>query len=447
MKPGELESLVATVGREALGQIQLRKAQLMISDLLQSNRYYQRKFGSCGLKRPEEISTLSDWNSLPFTTRVELSLDQASHPPYGTNLTFDRSRYIRVHHTSGSRGEPLRCLDTAESWEWWKKCWATVYRAAGVTSMDRIFLAFSFGPFIGFWSAFEGAQTIGSMALPGGGMSSHQRVRAIVDNDISVVICTPTYALHLVEVAAQEGIDLTNSNVRVTIHAGEPGASIPATKLRIEEQWGARCYDHAGATEVGAWGFECLAQNGLHLNEGEFIFEVIDPVTEQPAEEGELVITNLGRIGMPVVRYRTGDHVRLASGACGCGRSFQRLEGGVTGRVDDAIIIRGVNVFPSAIENIVRKFQEVGEFSVDCYRRGTMDEMEIRIEVAGVDGDSVASALARELRHALNLRVRVQPAPFGTLPRYDLKTRRFTDHRTAAPVKHEAPAAVRTRRE
>lgn len=424
-----LNPFIETIGREALEQIQLKKFQMMLAPILESNAFYRQKLGEAGIEQPEDIRSLDDLRQLPVTTKVELSASQAEHPPYGTNLTFARTEYTHIHQTSGTTGEPLRCLDTEESWQWWAQCWATVYRAVGVTFMDRIFFAFSFGPFIGFWSAYEGAQIIGSLAVPGGGMSSFQRANAILVNDISVLVCTPTYALHLADVAQQEGLDIANSNVRITIHAGEPGASIPATRQRIETAWGARCYDHSGATEVGAWGFECQAQSGVHLNEGEFICEVVDPDTGQPAQEGELIITNLGRVGMPVIRYRTGDRVKLSESSCECGRTYQQLEGGVIGRIDDAIIIRGVNVFPSVIENFVRSFSEVSEYAVDIYRKAELDEMEIRIEVHGGDPESIAKAVAKEIRNGLGIRVRIKPVPFGSLPRFDLKAKRFSDHR------------------
>jgi phenylacetate-CoA ligase len=231
------------------------------------------------------------------------------------------------------------------------------------------------------------------------------------------------------EVAEQEGITLTDSSVNITIQAGEPGASVPGTKERIENAWGARCYDHAGATEVGAWGFECQAQAGIHVNEGEFICEIIDPATGEPAQEGELVMTNLGRTGMPIIRYRTGDRVRAHPADCECGRTYLRLDGGVIGRIDDVVIVRGVNVFPSAVENIVRRFPEVGEFAVDVHRRKELDEMEIRIEVRGGAPEQLAAAVAQELRAGIGIRAKVEPVPFGTLPRFDLKARRFTDHR------------------
>jgi phenylacetate-CoA ligase len=168
----------------------------------------------------------------------------------------------------------------------------------------------------------------------------------------------------------------------------------------------------------------------MHVNEGEFVFEVIDPDTCEPAEEGELVITNLGRVAMPVIRYRTGDRVKLNRDMCACGSSFWRLDGGVIGRVDDAIIIRGVNVYPSSIENVVRGFSEVTEFAVDIYRRHEMADMEIRLEVNGDSVDAVAEAVGQEVRHLLGIRARVQTVPNNTLPRFELKAKRFMDHRS-----------------
>jgi phenylacetate-CoA ligase len=433
MRQEDLGSFTESLGRAALTDIQLRRLQLMLGAILDRNRFYSKKLGAAGLSRPEQLRTFDDLRRLPFTTKQELASDQLSNRPYGTNLTFPAESYTKIHQTSGTTGEPLRCLDTDDSWRWWTECWTSVYRAAGVTAMDRIFFAFSFGPFIGFWTGYDGARLIGALTFPGGGMSSVQRARAIAVNDISVLVCTPTYALHLAEVADQEGIDLAASNVRVTIHAGEPGASIPSTKARIEKAWGARCYDHVGATEVGAWGFECMEQSGVHVNEGEFIAEVIDPITGEPADEGELVITNLGRLGMPVIRYRTGDRVKLAAEPCRCGRTYARFAGGVIGRVDDVLIVRGVNVYPSAIENLIRQVPEVGEFAVEVYRIEEMDQLDIRIEVPTGDEASVAGEVGKEIHAALGIRAQVNPVPVGTLPRFDLKARRFKDNRQLNP--------------
>ena len=409
---------------------QLQRFREMLASVLETNVFYRRKLTDAGITHPNDVQTLNDYRQLPFTTKAELSTDQVSHPPYGTNLTFPLERYTCLHRTSGTTGSPLRWLDTAESWDWWGKCWREIYEAAGVTSADRLMPAFSFGPFIGFWSAYHGAQQLGALIIANGGFTSEQRIRAILSNEVTVLICTPTYALRLAEVAAQEGVNLSKeSSVRVTIHAGEPGASLPATKQRIENAWGARAYDHAGATEVGAWGVMCKPQAGIHLNENEFICEVLDPETGRPADAGELVITNLGRIGMPVIRYRTGDYVKLKSGPCECGRESRVLDGGVTGRLDDALIIRGLNVYPATIENIILKLPEVQEFTVRAYSTETFDELEIQIESTNPDPTDTVTAVTKAIRDALGLRADVKSVSLGTLPRYELKSKRFTDQR------------------
>src|SRR5437870_13265557 len=204
----------------------------------------------------------------------------------------------------------------------------SVYQAAGVTRDDIVFLAFGFGPFIGFWSAYEGAKGLGALTVPGGGMDSLQRLRAIQEIDATVLVCTPSYALYLAEVAQEHGLDMRLSNVRITINAGEPGASIPATRERIQSAWNARTYDHAGMTEMGAFGFACAEQQGLHVNEGEFIAEILDPLTNQAvqaAHTGELLLTNLGRWGSPAIRYRTADLVPHGRYPCPGGPSILLL--------------------------------------------------------------------------------------------------------------------------
>jgi phenylacetate-CoA ligase len=403
----------------------------LLRRVLASNPFYRGKLGAAGYTA-ERPPALEDLATLPFTSKPELVDDQERHPPFGTNLTFPEGTYTRLHLTSGTTGRPLRWLDTAESWQWWLDCWKEVYRAAGVTPEDRVFVAFSFGPFIGFWTAFEAGQQLGAMMLAGGGLSTKQRLETLLEHRATVLVCTPTYALRLAEVAREERFDLPGSAVRVTIHAGEPGASVPSVKARIEQAWGARCVDHAGATEMGAWGYGCGHENRMHVNEREFVAEVIDPdtgFTAQPGPagscRGELVLTNLGRVGSPLIRYRTGDVVELVRDDCPCGRPFASLRGGVLGRADDMVIVRGINVFPSAIENIVREFREIVEFEVVIERYVEMAELLVRIEVTGAAEQEVSRALADRIYRRLNLRPRVEVAAVGSLPRYELKARRF----------------------
>ena len=347
--------------------------------------------------------TISD--GFRLRQKKELLDDQISHPPFGTNLTYPLDRYIHVHQTPGTTGRPLRWLDTRESWEWWARCWGTVLRAAGLTADDRMYFAFSFGPYIGFWAAWAGAEKIGILAMSGGAQDSYQRLNQIIQVQATALCCTPSYALHLAEIALKERINLREGTVRRIVVAGEPGGSIPGTKARIEEAWGAKLTDHTGATEVGAHGFTCVGQCGVHLNEGEFLAEVVDPRTLEPAEEGELVLTNLGRLGSPIIRYRTGDHVRLNRERCECGRTFVRLDGGIIGRIDQMLTVRGVPIFPSSIEGVVRSFPQVKEFAVEIDRVEGIDQIEIQVEVAPDTPQQVIDAIAREASEKLGLRV------------------------------------------
>jgi phenylacetate-CoA ligase len=408
---------------------QWRRLARALPELLLTNVFYGRKLADAGIRDVRELRSIRE---LPFTTKAELSTDQAEHPPFGSNMTYPVERYVRLHQTSGTTGRPLRFLDTPESWQWWRDCWRPIYNAAGVTSRDRIFFAFSFGPFVGFWSAFAGAEQLGALCLTGGAMSSAERVAAIIAAEATVLMCTPTYALRLAEAAREEGVDLVRSALRLSIHAGEPGASIPATRERIEAELGVTSFDHTGATEVGAHGFSCAARDGVHLNESEFVAEVLDPTTGRAADEGEgeLVMTNLGRWGMPVIRYRTGDRVRGVRGRCACGRTSLKLAGGIAGRVDDMVTVRGVNVFPSAIEAIVRGFAEVDEYRVELVTVREMDELRCTVETRG--GSDLAERVATAIHRDLGIRCAVESVAPGTLPRFDMKAKRFVRRREEA---------------
>ncbi|MFY9607434.1 MAG: AMP-binding protein [Blastocatellia bacterium] len=419
---------VETLERDKLRELQDRKLRALIGELAE-NEFYQHQTRAAG-RELNKIQCAEDLRALPFTTKSQLVEDQAAHPPFGRLLTYPIERYRYFHQTSGTTGRPLKCLDTAESWDWWERCWGYVYVGAGVGAGDLVFCAFSFGPYLSHWAAISGAWHVGAMCISGGGMNSEQRLQTIIDNHCTVLVCTPTYALHMAEVAHRLGVDLASSSVSRSIHAGEPGASLPNVKRAIEQAWGVTCFDHAGATEAGAWAFECEAQTGaIHLNEAEFIFEVIDPESGKSIGEGrrgELVITNLGRAAMPVLRYRTGDVVEVTTEPCPCGRWFARIKGGVLGRADDMIIVRGVNLYPSAIDNLIRSIPQVAEYEVAIRRVEGMDELVIRCEtVDTAPVEQTVRSVVDAFRRQFSIRVSVEHAPAGSLPRYEFKARRF----------------------
>jgi phenylacetate-CoA ligase len=391
----------------------------LLRTILPANRFYRDKFAGC---------SLDHFEALPFTTKAELVAEQQAHPPYGGLLSFPLDRYVRMHQTSGTNGSPLRWLDTAESWDWMLGCWSQMFALAGITSADRLFFPFSFGPFLGFWTAFEAASRLGCLCLAAGGMSTVARLRMMLDHGATGVFCTPTYALHLAQAAVELGVDLANSSVRFLVVAGEPGGNIPATRERIESLWGARVFDHSGMTEIGPCAIECQAvRGGLHLLESEYFAEVFDPVTHEPSLNGELVLTNLGRLGSPLVRYRTGDLVRVDPRPCPCGSPLLRLDGGILGRTDDMIPIRGNNFYPSALENVLRRFPAIVEFRVEVDTTSPLAELRVEIEPAP---DAVVTGLAERvqatIRDELLFRADVELVAAGALPRFEMKARRVS---------------------
>jgi len=404
-----------------------------LSELLKvtvpANPFWARKLADAGVD-PNSIHTPDDLKLLPFTTKAELVEDQLAHSPYGTNLTFPVVDYSRLHQTSGTTtGRPLRWLDTPASWNWMLDCWSTIYRLLGLRRTDRLCFPFSFGPFLGFWAGFEGAARQGNLCLAAGGMSSEARLKLILENDVTWLGCTPTYALRLAEVAAAQGIDVSSSRVRAVLVAGEPGGSIPSVRARISDVWGARVFDHWGMTEIGPLATECEDDpDCLTVNESACIPEIIDPDTGRPSIDGrgELVITNLGRTGSPLLRYRTGDLVEADPSPHASGRTWLRLKGGILGRTDDMLIIRGNNVFPSSIEAIVREFPDVTEFRIVVTRLREMQHIRLEMEPQpGIDTESLAQNVAATIKQKLQFQAEVTVVPTGSLPRFEMKAKRL----------------------
>ncbi len=404
-------------------QGRLERLNALLEKVLPTNRFQRSRLGP-----QRRLRDIDDFLALPLLSKQDLADDFTAHPPYGTNLTNPLESYTRYHQTSGMSGTPLRILDDEPSWNWWGRCWLRVFAEAGVTAHDRLFFAFSFAPSIGFWSSYKAAEMLGALLIPAGGQSSEQRLRMILDSDATVLLCTPSYALRLGEIARTNQLPIRDSSIHTLIHAGEAGASIPSTRLRLQETWGANVIDHAGATEVGAWGYGTGDGRGLYVNEDEFLAEVIDRTSLRPVssgEQGELVMTAFERAGWPVIRYRTGDIVRPVREHDEQGNPRLLLAGGVLGRADDMIIVRGMNIFPSAIENVIRQTAGVAEFRVTARRRGGMDELEAELE-----GDAaLCQQVQRALRDQMGVRIQVSPVRIGALPRWEAKHKRFVDRR------------------
>ncbi len=408
--------------RDELAAWQLQQFNKQIDCILPDNRLYHAKFAG----QQPHLKHLDQLAELPLTTKQEL-VDSAAVDPAGVSAhhTYSSDRYSRLHRTSGTSGRPLLVFDTHADWQWWSYTWQHVLQAAEVTHADRVFLAFSFGPFIGFWSAHQACVDRGATVVPGGGLSSVARLEFMRQAQATVVCCTPSYALHLAQVAQREDIALAEMGVRCLIVAGEAGGSIPAVRAQLQRDWQAEIIDHAGATEIGPWGFGWPTVPGLHIIESSFIAELL-PIASASEESPlcELVLTSLGRYGAPLIRYRTGDIVYTGSPTAKS--NFTWLPEGVVGRADDMVIIRGVNVFPSSIDDIVRRVPGVGEYRVRVDRDGALDRLQIEIEAAL---DDQQRELEKLLATRLGLRIVVQRVPEGSLQRSEHKARRWIDER------------------
>ena len=383
-----------------------------------SDNFNSRRLRAAGFLSADHV--LERWLQVPLTNKGDLLSDAQAYAPWGSVMTEPMERYRRFCQTSGtSTGQPMAWVDTPESWEVLLGCWRKVLLAAELQQgTDRVFFAFSFGPFLGFWTAFEAAAA-DYLIIPGGGMSSEARMAAIARYGATVLCCTPTYALRLGELAS-----VTPHSVRKIIVAGEPGGSVPAVRERIESLWNARVFDHHGMTEVGPVSLERSDRPGyLEVMNHAYVAEILDPGTGLEVGEGEcgeLVLTTLLRSACPLIRYRTGDWVRkrtLDGVLC--------LEGGVLSRCDEMVVVRGVNVYPSAVDNVVRGFPGVVEYMVLRHKVDAMDELEVQVELAETTDADVISGLERKLKDVFSLRMPVKQVTPGSLPRHEFKARRW----------------------
>jgi len=431
-----------TMSREDLRRLQTVKLQRVVTHAWNHSPFHRRLYEKAGIT-PDQIKTFDDIQRLPFMTREDWMECQSQQPLFGDLTTRPRDEAIRYHLTSGTSGrQPLRVLDSRKDWSWITEQWCYGFWGFGVRPTDTVFFAFSYGSFIGFWGAHYCAEKIGCLVLPSGNMTTEGRVKQIVEMGATTVCATPTYALRMAQVAEQLGIDLKkDGKVDKVIVSGEPAGSIPATKKMIEDMWGAKCGDTAGMTEIGTiMIFECSHQpGGTHIIEDHFIEEVLDPATQEPMpydSRGERVVTSFGRGFIPLIRYRTKDMVvKIPHDRCSCGRTGDIYEGGIQGRVDDMKLVRGTNVYPRAVESILRENSGIEEFQIVLTREeGIRDEITVQVELAPGASDDAWQALKPKLAADLaaaheGLRFNVERAAEGTLPRFELKAKRLQDLR------------------
>jgi phenylacetate-CoA ligase len=341
--------------------------------------------------------------------------------------------------TSGTTGQPVYQADTWQDWEWWSECWSYILWAQGYRPTDRVFIPFGYNVFVAFWAGHYAAEKIGCEVVPGGVLDTQARILKIRELQATAMMATPTYILGMAETAKSKmDIDTAELSIRRVTCAGEPGASISSTKDRMQKAWNAMVFDHAGATEIGAWSFECTSQpGGMHVNEAFFLVEIEDMETgeiiEEPGRLGKMVITAFDRLAQPCVRFDSKDIISWDPEPCVCGRTFRMIKGGVLGRADDITKVKGVLLAPSAVEEVVRSINGLGdEYEVIVDKLGDIDRIKLKVELLPGQENRVKvieTELKDQLRLKTNLGYRIEFYDYGRLPRYEVKAKRFKDIR------------------
>jgi len=432
--------ILETLPREKIQALQLKKFQRILEWAYKHSPFYRRLYQDAGLE-PGDIKRFEDIRKVPKIEKGMMREVQQRKPfPYGDMLSVPLEQVTVFRQTSGTTGTPVYQADTWTDWEWWSESWCYILYAQGYRDTDRVFIPFGYNIFVAFWAGHYAAEKLGCEVVPGGVLDTQARILKMQELKCNAFMATPTYVLGMADTAINKlNIDPARdlSIQKITV-AGEPGGSIPTTKKRMEEAWGAKVYDHIGATEIGAWSYECTEQpGGLHVNEGLFLVEIEDletgEVITDPGKEGKMVITALDRIAKPCIRFDSKDVIRWADYECDCSRTFRLIEGGVVGRADDITKVKGVLLAPTAIEEVVRSISELGdEYEVIVSKKGDIDNILLKIEILpGKEGEqeSILFRLKDQLRVKTNLGYKIEVHPSGSLPRYEVKAKRFKDLR------------------
>lgn len=432
--------VLETLPQEKLCQLQLKKFKWILSWAYQNSPFYHNLYRDVGLE-PGDIKTLDDVKRVPKVDKAMLRTAQGKEPyPYGDILSMPLQQVTEYRQTSGTTGQPVYHPETWQDWEWSAESWAYILYAHGYRDYDRVFVPFGYSVFIAFWAGHYAAEKVGCEVVPGGVLDTEARILKMKELRATAFMATPTYILGMADTARTKlGIDPAKGlYVSKITAAGEPGASIPSTKKRMEEAWGAKVYDTVGATEIGHWGYECKAQCGLHVNEAFHLVEIEDIDTGEsisvPGKSGSMVITTFDRLAHPCIRFDSNDIIEWSPiEKCECGRTFRLLRGGVMGRTDNITKVKGVLLAPGAIEEVVRDMPQLGdEYEVVVTKKGDVDDITLKVELLPerkAEIDAVRETLNRELRAKTNLRYNLEFHDHGSLPRYEVKARRFKDLR------------------
>ncbi len=418
----------------------LEKLQGQLSWAYKRSPFYKRIWDEAGIS-PRNIKTLDDFHLIPIITKEDLREDLVANPPFGSNICDDWSDIERIHGSSGTTGIPTVLTISRDDWQRIGNAHARVMWAAGIRPTDMIFMASPFSLYMGSWGALVGSERIRARCFPFGAGSPGQTkmaVRWIQATSPTVFYGTPSFALYLAETAQEQGIDPKTFGFRTLFFSGEPGASIPSTRDTLQATFGASIVDMGSTGEMSPWMTNggCAHSPGMHLWQDIVFTELVDPLTKAVVpygSEGVPVYTHLERTSQPLIRFWSGDISRWTDEPCKCGRTYPRLPMGIYGRVDDMVTVRGENVYPSAVENVVRGMPELtGEFRMIITRQRVMDELTVLAEYAGGQGaslDDIKSRLEATLAATLGIRAIVDLKHPGELERTQFKAKRVIDER------------------
>ena len=427
------EEELETMNRPDLENLQLSLFKRRLQYVYNNSPMYRRKYDQVNIT-PDDIQTLDDIRKLPFTEKEDLRESQEKLPPWGDFVCIPPEEGVRVFQTTGTTGKPVKILLNNNDWEkHFYRQFMHHMHGYGITSHDKLYVPFNYGLHIAWWGLQAAFERAGVMVIPGGGLSSENRLKSMLEYKATVICGTPTYMLYLGETARRMGISLQETDIRILIVAGEPGANVPATKKSLEEMWGATCYDDIGSSEISNFGYECREQKGTHVIESMFYVESLDPETLQPVadgEVGEMVIPNLITETAPLIRFRIKDLVRLDRSPCDCGRTFLRLNGGILGRTDDMFQFAGINIFPSALENYIREIVEFSdEYQIIIPRQGRENHLLIKVEptetsLTLAELQVAKKRLIEKIKLNMTITPEVEIVETGELPRFEAKAKR-----------------------